>query len=128
MMFENMMFDIIMLNNTPSLTAPSLTAWSSTHNFQQHNVRQHIWGSTSPCSTYFPIFLCYSLKLSKCTILVWLQGDQNGRIFAHWAIPYLGIFSKSYFCITYWATCSSKSAENLVVLTKYGLGDILGDI
>jgi hypothetical protein len=55
------------------------------------------------------------------------QGDQIGRIFAHWAIVYFGIFSKFYFCIILMATYSTKAGVNLLFLTKYGLDYILGD-
>jgi hypothetical protein len=57
------------------------------------------------------------------------QGDQIGRIFALWAIVNFDIVSIShYFSVSiFFATFSTMTVANLVILTKYGLGYSLGD-
>jgi hypothetical protein len=54
-----------------------------------------------------------------------MQGDQIGRIFAHWAVATLAsFFNITKVAQTFWATLS----YSVLILTKHGLSYILGDI
>jgi hypothetical protein len=55
------------------------------------------------------------------------QCDHIGRIFAQWAIVYFRQFLKiTEVAQKFWATLF-QSADNVLILTKHGLGNILGD-
>jgi hypothetical protein len=61
----------------------------------------------------------------KMMMLVALaQGDQIGRIFALCNAFLLWHVFKITFCISFFATFSTKTFVNLEILTKYGLGYI----
>jgi hypothetical protein len=54
------------------------------------------------------------------------QGDQIGRIFAYWALVYFGLFFENYISSTNSLATFSKCISYAFILTKSGLGDILG--
>jgi hypothetical protein len=59
--------------------------------------------------------------------LSYLQGDQIGRIFAQWAIVYFGQWFEIYIIsANFWATFLCDTSY-VLILTKNGLGYILGD-
>jgi hypothetical protein len=56
------------------------------------------------------------------------QGDQIGRIFAYWGIVFFGqffLFTEGAF--NFWPTFSKGKIMYIFILTKNGLGCILGD-
>jgi hypothetical protein len=55
------------------------------------------------------------------------QGDQIGRIFAYWVIIFFGRFLKISEVAQIYGTTFSQSICSLFILTKNGLGYILGD-
>jgi hypothetical protein len=55
----------------------------------------------------------------------WNQGDQTGRIFAPWSACLLWHFFKITFLLLF---SQKQLYVNLVILTKYRLGYILGDV
>jgi hypothetical protein len=67
-------------------------------------------------------FLCYRFNGLVC----YRQGDLIGRIYAIWAIIYFRqVFENRATCTNYGASLYTRK-KFLFILTKYGLGFILG--
>jgi hypothetical protein len=56
------------------------------------------------------------------------QGDQIGRIFAHWFVVLLWLFFGNYRSSTKYCGHFFNSASYVLILTRHGLGYILGGI
>jgi hypothetical protein len=67
-----------------------------------------------------------TIYIHRATKLVRWQGDQIGRFFAQWVINFSGQFYKNYRSgPKVWVTFL-QSVDYVVILTKNGLGYILG--